>query len=219
MWRRRFAQPSGSCGRIHEPTHGPPANHPCRRRVSVAVTHWGVCWKWGFIPYPCQKTTTETRCQYDFRPWRTRFSWSPFRRSYEGCCGDLLFAWSYWTWSPFGTGNGPWVDTFVDLLLRWTDRLDRRLSLQGSSHPAVTGRGAGSGRNASAGARSTRSWRLRFPPSARGLLTQISSRGHAVGISFFRDGGDLRKRSSRSVPLDGAIERYTQPVPTIHVAR
>jgi hypothetical protein len=23
----------------------------------------------------------------------------------------LLFAWSYWTWSPFGTGNGPWVDT------------------------------------------------------------------------------------------------------------
>ena len=36
---------------------------------------------------------------------------SSFRRSYEGCCGGALFAWSYWTWSPFGTGNGPWVDT------------------------------------------------------------------------------------------------------------
>jgi hypothetical protein len=23
----------------------------------------------------------------------------------------LLFEWSYWSWSPFGTGNGPWVDT------------------------------------------------------------------------------------------------------------
>lgn len=83
----------------------------CGMRETVTVTRWGWCWKWGFIPYPCKKTTTETRYRYDFRPWRTRFSWFPFRRSYEGCCGGLLFAWSYWTWSPFGTGNGPWIDT------------------------------------------------------------------------------------------------------------
>jgi hypothetical protein len=65
----------------------------------------------GFIPYPCKKTKTEVRYQYDFLPWRTRFSWSPFRRSYEGCCNGALFGWSYWTWSPFGTGNGPWIES------------------------------------------------------------------------------------------------------------
>jgi len=83
----------------------------CGLRETITVTSWGVCWKWGFIPYPCKHTTQETRYQYDFRPWRTRFSWFPFRRSYEGCCGGALFAWSYWTWSPFGTGNGPWLDS------------------------------------------------------------------------------------------------------------
>jgi hypothetical protein len=35
----------------------------------------------------------------------------PFRRKYQGCCGGLLYEWAYWTWNPFGTGNGPWVDT------------------------------------------------------------------------------------------------------------
>lgn len=83
----------------------------CAARQEVQVTQWGWCWGFGFIPYPCRKTKNVTRYQYDFRPWRTRFSWSPFRRKYQGCCGELLYEWAYWTWSPFGTGNGPWVDT------------------------------------------------------------------------------------------------------------
>ena len=95
----------------------------CGLRQTVTVTHLGWCWKW-FIPYPCNKTTTETRYQYDFRPWRTRFSWFPFRKSYEGCCGGLLFAWSYWTWST-GTGNGPWVDTL------WTYLSDSEIGTTG----------------------------------------------------------------------------------------
>ena len=81
----------------------------CGMRETITVRYWGVCWKWGFIPYPCKKTKTEVKYHYDFLPWRTRFSWSPFRRSYEGCCNGTLFGWSYWTWSPFGTGNGPWI--------------------------------------------------------------------------------------------------------------
>ncbi len=81
----------------------------CGMRETITVRYWGVCWKWGFIPYPCRKTKTEVKYRYDFLPWRTRFSWSPFRRSYEGCCNGTLFGWSYWTWSPFGTGNGPWI--------------------------------------------------------------------------------------------------------------
>lgn len=81
----------------------------CGTRETVTTRYWGVCWKWGVVPYPCRKTKTEMKYHYDFLPWRTRFSWSPFRRSYQGCCNGMLFGWSYWTWSPFGTGNGPWV--------------------------------------------------------------------------------------------------------------
>ena len=81
----------------------------CGMRETITESYWGVCWKWGFIPYPCKKTKTEVKYRYDFLPWRTRFSWAPFRRSYEGCCNGTLFGWSYWTWSPFGTGNGPWI--------------------------------------------------------------------------------------------------------------
>jgi hypothetical protein len=75
----------------------------CGVRETVTVTRWGVCWKWIF-PYPCKKTTQETRYQYDFRPWRTRFSWSPFRRS----------------------GNGPWVDTL------WTYLSDEVIGSSGN---------------------------------------------------------------------------------------
>ena len=82
----------------------------CGQRETVTISYWGVCWKWIF-PYPCKKHKQVQKYRYDFRPWRTRFSYSPFRRSYEACCGGFLFAWSYWTWSPFGSGNGPWVDT------------------------------------------------------------------------------------------------------------
>ncbi|BCJ89911.1 hypothetical protein IZ6_06460 [Terrihabitans soli] len=82
----------------------------CGVRETVTVTSWGVCWAW-VVPYPCRKTSQKTRYHYDFRPWRTRFSWSPFRYKYQGCCGGLLYEWSFWRWSPFGTGNGPWVDT------------------------------------------------------------------------------------------------------------
>ena len=82
----------------------------CGQQETVTVRYWGVCWKWIF-PYPCRKTKQVTRYRYDFRPWRTRFSWAPNRRKYEACCGSRLYSWSYWTWNPFGTGNGPWVDT------------------------------------------------------------------------------------------------------------
>ena len=102
----------------------------CGMRETITVSYWSVCWKWGFIPYPCKKTKTEVRYQYDFLPWRTRFSWSPFRRSYEGCCNGALFGWSYWTWSPFGTGNGPWIESTLTYFSNSTDWLGYSLSVQ-----------------------------------------------------------------------------------------
>ena len=77
----------------------------CAEPVDVVESHWGVCWKWIF-PYPCKKSSTVKKYRYDFLPWRTRFSWVPFRCSYEGCCGARLYSWSHGCW--WGSGNGAW---------------------------------------------------------------------------------------------------------------
>jgi hypothetical protein len=42
----------------------------CGDREQVSVTEWGICWKWGFIPYPCRKTSIKTRYHYMFNPYR-----------------------------------------------------------------------------------------------------------------------------------------------------
>lgn len=76
----------------------------CGEQVERVETYWSVCWKW-FVPYPCKKSRTVMRYQYDFLPWRTRITW-PFRCKYEGCCGSALYTWSRWCW--WGSGNGPW---------------------------------------------------------------------------------------------------------------
>ena len=83
----------------------------CGQKETVTIRYWGICWKWGFIPYPCRKTNQVTRYRYDFNHWRTRYSYSPILRKYEACCGAMDYIWSYWTWNHFGTGNGPWVHT------------------------------------------------------------------------------------------------------------
>lgn len=77
----------------------------CGDKVEVTERYWSVCFKWGFIPYPCRKTRTTAKYRYDFLPWRSRITW-PFRCKYEGCCGSSLYTWSYWCF--FGTGNSAW---------------------------------------------------------------------------------------------------------------
>src|SRR5215211_3824354 len=57
----------------------------CGDREQVSVSEWGICWKWGFIPYPCKKTSIKTRYHYMFNPYRTRFAF--FQKKYQGCCG------------------------------------------------------------------------------------------------------------------------------------
>jgi hypothetical protein len=96
----------------------------CALEERITETYWTWCWAW-FIPYPCRHTHQVTRYQYDFRPWRTRFSWLPFRESYEACCGGALYAWSTFAWSA-GTVNGDWIDT------NWTYLSDVKI---GSTEP------------------------------------------------------------------------------------
>jgi hypothetical protein len=88
-------------------------NMACGDRVQVTVTSWGVCWKWIF-PYPCKKSSTQTRYEYVFNPYRSRFAF--FAKHYEGCCGGVLFKWPE-GFAIFGTGNGPWVNTPITKLL------------------------------------------------------------------------------------------------------
>jgi hypothetical protein len=76
----------------------------CGERLEVIETYWSVCRKWIFF-YPCKKSRTVTRFRYDFLPWRSRITW-PFRCKYEGCCGGLLYRWTYGCW--LGTGNSAW---------------------------------------------------------------------------------------------------------------
>lgn len=78
----------------------------CGEQVEVEETYWGWCSKW-YVPYPCRKSRTVMRYRYDMLPWRSRVA-PPFKSSYEGCCGALLYKWSFWHLSPFGTGNSAW---------------------------------------------------------------------------------------------------------------
>ncbi len=87
----------------------------CDERVEITETYWSVCWKWIF-PYPCKKSRTKVKFQYDFRPTRTRITW-PFRCKREGCCGAFLYEWSSWCW--WGSGNSAW-DEF-NILTRYFD--------------------------------------------------------------------------------------------------
>jgi hypothetical protein len=87
----------------------------CGERVEITETYWSVCWKWIF-PYPCKKSRTKLKFQYDFRPTRTRITW-PFRCKWEGCCGAFLYEWSSWCWG--GSGNSAW-DEF-NILTRYFD--------------------------------------------------------------------------------------------------
>src|SRR5262249_42596642 len=86
----------------------------CGDREQISVTEWGICWKWGFIPYPCKKTSIKTRYHYVFNPYRTRFGF--FQNKYQGCCGFYLYEWSE-GFAIFGTGNGPWVYETLDKYL------------------------------------------------------------------------------------------------------
>lgn len=77
----------------------------CGDRVQVTVTSWGVCWKWIF-PYPCKKSSIQTRLHWQFTPSRTRFAL--FQKKFEGCCAGTLYEWSD-GFTLFGNGNGPWI--------------------------------------------------------------------------------------------------------------
>jgi hypothetical protein len=76
----------------------------CGETVTVNETYWTWCWAW-FVPYPCKKTRTATKYRYDFMPTRTVSTW-PFRCKWQGCCGNLLYEWSYFCWN--GTGDSAW---------------------------------------------------------------------------------------------------------------
>jgi hypothetical protein len=53
--------------------------------------YWSVCFKWGFIPYPCQKTHTVTRWCADY-DWATTTGFL-FFCSTEGCIDGQLYRW------------------------------------------------------------------------------------------------------------------------------
>ena len=48
------------------------------------VTVWRVCWKWGFIPYPCRKTVTKFCCTGTHK-WRV---WGVLKENYSCCEGN-----------------------------------------------------------------------------------------------------------------------------------
>lgn len=77
----------------------------CGDKVQITVTSWGVCWK-AIFPYPCKKTSTQTRYHYLFNPHRSRLA--ILGKKYQGCCGTDLYEWSE-GFAIFGTGNGAWI--------------------------------------------------------------------------------------------------------------
>lgn len=76
----------------------------CAEKVEIEVTWREWCWTW-HGPWRCKKSAIKTRYKYDFRPTRSNFAF--FRKSYEGCCGAMLYKYSG-GYALFGTGNGPW---------------------------------------------------------------------------------------------------------------
>jgi hypothetical protein len=62
------------------------------QQETFTESYWSVCWKWGFIPYPCRKTRTVTK-------WCAYFDWVTTRGfvfwcSHEGCMEGQLYYWS-----------------------------------------------------------------------------------------------------------------------------
>ena len=69
------------------------------------VRYWTVCWKWGFIPYPCRKTRTEW-C-YQFR-WLIEYRYS-FFCYLIGCENGIRYCWYAFCFNVFGKA------TFFDI--------------------------------------------------------------------------------------------------------
>jgi hypothetical protein len=60
----------------------------------IDETYWGVCWKWGFIPYPCRKHRIVTRWCYDFSYLVVSYRY--IYTNYRGCELNILYAWRKW---------------------------------------------------------------------------------------------------------------------------
>lgn len=54
------------------------------------VRVWAVCWKWGFIPYPCRKIVTKYCCTGN---WRWRVLGAVARENYFCCDGKQSKWW------------------------------------------------------------------------------------------------------------------------------
>jgi hypothetical protein len=61
-------------------------------QVTVTESYWTVCWKWGFIPYPCKKTRTVTKSCADFE-WTNTTGYFLYCVT-EGCMEGELYRWS-----------------------------------------------------------------------------------------------------------------------------
>lgn len=64
-------------------------------------SYWTVCWKWGFIPYPCKKYRVVRR-------WCCNFTWiKEIRLGFfcilEGCAGGRRYKWTAFCFNLFGT--------------------------------------------------------------------------------------------------------------------
>ena len=62
------------------------------------ISYWSWCW-WGFIPYPCQKTT-QGWC-YQFQ-WLTETGYGVFS-SLEGCENGVKYCWYAFSFLVFGS--------------------------------------------------------------------------------------------------------------------
>jgi hypothetical protein len=90
------------------------------------VSYWGVCWKWGFIPYPCRKKKKKQWC-YDFS--FLHVSYHLVYTKYWGCAGDTRFSWTDW-W--------PWPLSFgVFTLYFYTHCFDKKLKPDGDCDPSI----------------------------------------------------------------------------------
>lgn len=89
------------------------------------VSYWGVCFKWGFIPYPCRKIKTKWCYDFSF----LHVSYHLFYTKYWGCAGDTRFSWTDW-W--------PWPLSFnVFTLYFYTFCLDKKLRPKGDCDPSI----------------------------------------------------------------------------------
>lgn len=66
--------------------------------IETTCSGWRVCWKWGFIPYPCEKTWT-CHC-YQFQ-WVKLLKFGVFCKA-TGCEDGVEYSW--WEWC-LGVGS------------------------------------------------------------------------------------------------------------------